>query len=96
MGVCDLGGGVWRGLRRGDEPAVRRFSGAVRVAPIGVSEGEQAGTWRREFAEQGVTLRQTDCLIAAAAHRIDALLATANTKDFPMNGLVVEHWPIGE
>jgi predicted nucleic acid-binding protein len=87
---------IWRGLRRGEEPDVRRFFGAVRIAPIGVPEGEQAGTWRRVFAEQGVTLHQADCLIAAAAHGIDASLATANTKDFPMGELVVEHWPAGD
>jgi predicted nucleic acid-binding protein len=87
---------IWRGLRRGEEPAVRRFFGAVRIAPIGVPEGEQAGTWRWVFAEQGVTVHQADCLIAAAARGIDASLATANTKDFPMDEIVVEHWPIGE
>jgi predicted nucleic acid-binding protein len=87
---------IWRGLRRGEEQAVRRFFGAVRIAPIGAHEGEQAGTWRRVFAEQGVTLHQADCLIAAAAHGIDASLATANTKDFPMNELVVEYWPVGD
>lgn len=86
---------IWRGLRRGEEADVRRFFGAVRIAPIGVSEGELAGTWRRTFAEQGITLHQADCLIAAAAHGIDAPLATANTKDFPMAELVVDYWPIG-
>lgn len=87
---------IWRGLRPGDEPTVRRFFGAVRVAPIGVPEGELAGTWRRTFAEQGVTLHQADCLIAAAAHGVGATLATANTKDFPMAELAVERWPIGD
>lgn len=87
---------IWRGLRSGEEPPVRRFFGAVRIAPIGASEGERAGTWRRQFAERGVTLHQADCLIAAAAQGIEAPLATANTKDFPMSELQVEHWPIGE
>lgn len=84
---------IWRGLRPGEHDAVRRFFAAVRHAPIGVPEGELAGTWRRMFAEQGVTLHQADCLIAAAARGVDASLATANTKDFPMDELVVEHWP---
>ena len=87
---------IWRGLRHGEEAAVRRFFGAVRIAPIGVREGELAGTWRRTFAERGITLHQADCLIAAAAHGIEASLATANVGDFPMDDLVVERWPIGE
>ena len=87
---------IWRGLRPGEEPAVRRFFGAVRLAPIGVAEGELAGTWRRLYAEQGVTLHQADCLIAAAAHGIEATLATANVRDFPMPEITVEHWPVGE
>ena len=86
---------IWRGLRPGEEPTVRRFFGATRVAPIGVPEGELAGTWRRTFAERGVTLHQADCLIAAAAYGVGASLATANTRDFPMAELVVEHWPVG-
>ena len=87
---------IWRGLRPGEEDVVRRFFGAVRLAPIGVPEGERAGTWRRTFAEQGVTLHQADCLIAAAACGIEASLATANIGDFPMDDVLVEHWPVGE
>lgn len=87
---------IWRGLRPGEETAVRRFFRAVRLAPIGVAEGELAGTWRRSYAEQGITLHQADCLIAAAALGIEATLATANVKDFPMPEITVEHWPVGE
>ncbi len=61
-----------------------------------MAEGSLAGTWRRRFAEQGTTLHQADCLIAAAALGVDAALATANTTDFPMPELTVEHWPIGQ
>ena len=52
-----------------------------------------AGTWRRDYAREGVALHQADCLIAAAALGVGAALATANTADFPMSELVVEHWP---
>jgi predicted nucleic acid-binding protein len=43
----------------------------------------------------GVTLFQADCLIAAAAFTRRATLVTGNPKDFPMDGLVVEYWPVG-
>ena len=65
----------------------------LRLAPLGATEGIRAGTWRREFAEQGVTLQQADCLIAAAAVGIGANLATANVADFPMDELLVDPWP---
>src|SRR5947208_3484550 len=75
---------IWRGIRPNEEAVVRRLFNGLRVAPLGVSEGTQAGSWRRGFAERGVTLHQADCLIAAAAAGIGASLATANVDDFPM------------
>jgi hypothetical protein len=86
---------IWRGIRSGEEPAVRRLFNGLRLAPLGLAEGIQAGEWRREFATRGVTLHQADCLIAAAAIGIGAALATANVSDFPMRELDLEHWPSG-
>ena len=84
---------IWRGLRPDEEPVARRLFNGLRLAPLGVAEGIRAGSWRREFAEQGVTLHQADCLIAAAAVGIGASLATANIADFPMKELSVTDWP---
>lgn len=84
---------IWRGLRRPEEQRVRRLFNGLRLAPLGVAEGMRAGTWRREFAQRGVTLHQADCLIAAAAAGVGAGLATANVDDFPMAEITVEHWP---
>ncbi len=86
---------LWRGCRASEEPAVRQLLEAVRIAPLERREGELAGGWRREFAARGVTLSQADCLVAAAAVGVGVHLATGNPKDFPMGGLVVEHWPAG-
>lgn len=86
---------VARGLRQSEREASRRFFDGVRMAPLGRAEGERAGAWRRDFARRGVTLAQADCLIAAAAMGVGACLATGNPRDFPMEGLQVEHWPAG-
>jgi predicted nucleic acid-binding protein len=88
---------ITRGLRPSEEPAVRRLFSGLGLAPLGVAEGMKAGTWRREFAERGVTLHQADCLIAAAAAAaatvgVGPSLATANVSDFPMPGIEVERW----
>ena len=78
-----------------DDDAVALFD-AMQEAPIGIPEGRLSGFWRRSFARRGRTLAQSDCLIAAAAAGMNARLATGNPKDFPMRGLVVEHWPSGQ
>jgi predicted nucleic acid-binding protein len=86
---------VWRGARATEEEAVGRFLSALRIAPLGHAEGELAGRWRARFAAGGVTLSQADCLIAAAAVGVGARLATGNPRDFPMEELEIEHWPVG-
>jgi predicted nucleic acid-binding protein len=86
---------LFRGVREREEAALERFLGGLRLAPQGREEAELAGRWRRDFARRGVTLSQADCLIAAAAAGIGARLATGNPKHFPMDGLVVDHWPAG-
>jgi len=84
-----------RGLvPREHDPARRLFAG-LRMAPLGLVEGWQAGEWRREFAARGRTLAQADCLVAAAARSIGGRLATGNPRDFPMAEVAVEHWPTG-
>lgn len=83
---------VHRGLRSRERVAADRLFDGLRILVIGRPEGELAGTWRRDFAAQGTTLAQADCLIAAAAVAAAVPLATANVKDFPMAELEVRHW----
>jgi hypothetical protein len=75
---------------------MRRFLGGLHLAPIGLSEAERAGRWRRIYAQRGVTLSQADCLIASAAVGLGIPLATGNPKHFPMDELDLRHWPVGE
>jgi predicted nucleic acid-binding protein len=87
---------VLRGVRPDEHSRTALLIQALRLAPLGVLEGAAAGTWRRQYAERGVTLGQGDCLIAAAALGVRATIATGNPKDFPMEGVTVEHWPVGQ
>jgi predicted nucleic acid-binding protein len=87
---------LYRGVREREEAALGRFLRGFRLAPIGRAEAQLAGRWRRDHARRGVTLAQSDCLIAAAAVGIGARLATGNPKHFPMPELAVDHWPVGE
>ena len=87
---------VARGLRTGEEDDAARLIEGLAVLTLGADEGWRAGAWRRAFASRGVTLSQPDCLIAAAAVTAEAVLATGNPKDFPMEEITVEHWPVGK
>lgn len=87
---------VTYGLRREEREAAMSLLEGLAIAPLGMPEGRLAGWWRRTHRTRGRTLSQADALIAAAAAGIGARLATGNPKDFPMKGLVVEHWPVGE
>lgn len=86
---------IWRGSRAGEEAAIGSLFGGLRIAPLGAAQGRLAGGWRREHAARGITLHQADCLVAAAAAGINARLATANPRRFPMDGVVVDDWPVG-
>lgn len=86
---------VWRGLRPKEEAAADGLLDALRLASLGRTEARRAGAWRRQFAQRGTTLSQADCLIASAAVSTGVPLATGNPRDFPMDELQVEHWPVG-
>lgn len=86
---------IVRGLRPAEEKAAARLFGGLLTLSLGEEEGKKAGRWRREFARRGVTLSQADCLIAAAAASAGATLATGNSRDFPMPGVRLDHWPVG-
>ncbi len=86
---------IVRGLREGEADAAERLFTGLEVLPVDGRAGWLAGGWRRDFAARGVTLWQADCLLAATAFVHGAALVTANPKDFPMDGLEVEYWPVG-
>lgn len=86
---------IVRGLRSEEVAAAERLFRGLVVLPVDAAAAWHAGTWRREFAARGITLYQADCLVAATTLVHHGSLATGNPKDFPMTGLVVEHWPVG-
>ncbi len=87
---------IHRGARPSESEAIKALLDGLQVVPVGRREAETAGVWRRDFAKLGVTLAQSDCLIAASAHVLGIRLATGNVKDYPMPDLMVEHWPVGK
>jgi predicted nucleic acid-binding protein len=86
---------IVRGILPHEAEAVRRLFAGLEVLAIGRTEGWQAGEWRSDFASRGMSLSQSDALIAAVAYTSGAVLATGNPRDFPMQEITVEHWPVG-
>jgi predicted nucleic acid-binding protein len=89
-----------RGLKPSEEERARSLFAGLRVAPLGETQGWNAGEWRRRLAERGRTVAQADSLVAAAAHSLGATVATGNVKDYPageapMGDLAVQLWPTG-
>ena len=87
---------IVRGLQTTELPAADALFAGLRVLPITAQVARDAGSWRREYADRGVTLAQADCLIAAATFGSGGRLATGNPMHFPMPDLTVDHWPVGE
>jgi len=53
------------------------------IQPLSREIAEQAGKWRRDYREKGVTLSLVDTLIAAIAYHHNLCLISRNTKHFP-------------
>lgn len=87
---------IVRGLRSAEAEAAERLLDGLHITPVGRAQGWQAGEWRRQFAALGTTLSQADCLVAASAHAVGAVLATGNPRHFPMDEVEIAHWPVGQ
>jgi predicted nucleic acid-binding protein len=75
---------ILRGLRSHERGAAERLFGGIRWVPVTESIARRAGelgrTWRRSHR----TLGTVDLIVAATALELDAPLATANIRHFPM------------
>lgn len=87
---------IVRGLRPTEVGAAAELFAGLEVLAVDLAAAWQAGEWRQALATGGTTLWQADCLVAATAKVNGASLITGNPKDFPMAGLDVVHWPVGE
>jgi tRNA(fMet)-specific endonuclease VapC len=69
--------------------------GAVEVLPFEPEDAEEAGDIRAVLERAGTPIGPYDILIAAQARRRDALLVTANEREFVrVPGLKTEDWAL--
>jgi predicted nucleic acid-binding protein len=74
---------VLRGARSAERAATERLLNALRWIPVDERVSRRAGELGRQHRRSHV-IAVADLLIAATAMELDATLATANTRHFPM------------
>lgn len=88
--VCDIVlAEIYSGLTLRQRAQSEIFLSALEYVPIGPESACQAGIWRYDYARRGKILSTTDCLIAAAAYEIGAILITGNARDYPMKEISI-------
>jgi len=73
------------------------LSGPIEVLPFAPADTEEAGDIRAELERAGTPFGSYDILVAAQARRRDALLVTANEREFArVPRLKLEDWAMPE
>jgi tRNA(fMet)-specific endonuclease VapC len=73
------------------------LSGPIEVLPFAPADAEEAGDIRAELERAGTPIGPYDILVAAQARRHDALLVTANEREFArVPRLKLEDWAMPE
>jgi len=85
LGVCCVSvAELYAGTNQERRAAADQLIGVMDFYDVSLAAAKEAGRYRYEFARRGIALSTADTLIAATAIAEDAILITANTKDFPM------------
>jgi tRNA(fMet)-specific endonuclease VapC len=73
------------------------LGGVISVLPFEPADAEEAGDIRARLEQAGTPIGPYDLLIAAQARRRNALLVTANMREFMrVSGLKAEDWTVPE
>lgn len=75
---------VTRGLRSGERSAVEHLFRALRWLPVDEPIARRAGELGRRWDRHRPGIALADLVIAATTEQVDAELATANVRHFPM------------
>ncbi len=84
---------VFAGMREGERDATERLLLSLDWYDIGHNIAQEAGELYASLRRAGRTVSITDLLIGCTARSNQAVLLTANTKDFLIPGLTVERLP---
>jgi tRNA(fMet)-specific endonuclease VapC len=92
--LFELWYGATKSAPKENADVIRRFvTGPVSLLDFEPGDAEEAGAIRADLEREGTPIGPYDILIAAQARRRDALLVTANTRQFRrVTGLRYEDW----
>lgn len=90
IGVCPVNvAEFYSGLPPERRGTWDEFFGSLAYWPITLTAAKRSGMFRYDFARRGTPLSTTDMLIAAVAQEQQAVIVTANVKDYPIEGIEV-------
>lgn len=78
---------ILEGLREHERKSTSHLLDSLLSYPLDVTIADLTGEYIRRYRAQGVSLDKPDAIIAATAVRFGLVLATYNTKHFPMPNL---------
>ena len=81
---------VYAGMKDKEKQATRKFLGSLEYYEVTREFAEHAGEYKREYSKRGITLSLADVTIAAVAIGNDLILATDNSKHYPMPEISVK------
>jgi len=76
---------IFAGMREHERKKTEELLDSFNLIEITKEIAEKAGRYKNRIKSQ--TLELDDCLIAASAHSIGAILATGNIKHYPMTDI---------
>ena len=84
---------LFAGTNQERRAAANRLIEVMDYYDVSLAVAKEAGRYSYEFVRRGTHLSTTDTLIAATAIAEDAILITANIKDFPMEEIQLLEQP---
>jgi len=85
VGCCAINiAEVYAGMRENEREVTKRFLDSLEYYEATRNIAEQAGEYKRQYAEKGITLSLSDVIIAAVAISNNLILVTDNLRHYPM------------
>lgn len=76
---------IFAGMREQERKKTEDFLNSFNIIELTKEIAERGGTYKNRIKKQ--TLELDDCIIAASAQSIGAILATGNIKHYPMSDI---------
>ena len=81
---------VYAGMRENERQVTKKFLDSLEYYEVTRNVAEQAGAYKRQYGQKGVTLSLSDAIIAAVAISNNLTLVTDNVKHYPMPELDIK------